>query len=106
MDIHEKMDWPRFRWDDSSVLPALAAACHQQGRLLGRMEGLGFDLRQEAGLQVLTSDVVRTSAIEGEILNAAEVRSSLARRLGLPDASMAGMRSSSQPATAAPGQSQ
>jgi Fic family protein len=86
MYIHEYKGWPCFRWDDSLVLPTLAAVRHQQGRLLGRMEGLGFDLRQEAGLQVLTSDVVRTSAIEGEILNVDEVRSSLARRLGLPDA--------------------
>jgi Fic family protein len=85
MYIHEKKVWPGFRWDDSRVLPPLADVRHRQGRLLGRMEGLGFDLRQEAGLRVLTSDVVRTSAIEGEILDVDDVRSSLARRLGLPD---------------------
>lgn len=61
----------------------LAAVRHRQGRLLGRMEAVGFDLRSEANLAVLTSDVVKSSAIEGEVLNPSEVRSSLARSLGL-----------------------
>ena len=56
---------------------------HKQGRLLGKMEALGFELRAEASLTVLTSDVVKSSAIEGETLNPEEVRSSIARRLGL-----------------------
>lgn len=61
----------------------LAALRHRQGRLLGRMDSLGFELRSEASLQILTSDVVKSSAIEGEVLNPTEVRSSIARRLGL-----------------------
>ena len=61
----------------------LAAVRHKQGRLLGRMEGMGFSLRQEAKLETLTLDVVKTSEIEGESLSAQQVRSSLARRLGM-----------------------
>lgn len=82
--IHEKKDWPAFRWDDRGVLAALVQTRHEQGLLLGRMRGLGFDLQAEAALRVLTSDVVQSSAIEGERLDAADVRSSIARRLGLP----------------------
>ena len=81
--LHERPDWPEFTWDASAIAHELAAIRHRQGRLLGRMEALGFDLRSEAGLAVLTSDVVKSSAIEGEKLDPNEVRSSLARRLGL-----------------------
>lgn len=81
--LHERPDWPAFRWDAHTLAGALASVHHRQGRLLGRMEGLGFDLRAEASLAVLTTDAVTTSAIEGEVLDPDEVRSSLARRLGL-----------------------
>ncbi|HVR73338.1 MAG TPA: Fic family protein [Planctomycetota bacterium] len=81
--IHEKARWPIFTWDSDTIAPALAAGRHKQGRLLGKMEALGFDLRAEASLEVLTNEVVKSSAIEGEILNPEEVRSSIARRLGL-----------------------
>jgi len=81
--IHETVNWPTFRWDSGSVANVLAEVRHKQGRLLGKMEGLGFDLRSEASLGVLTSEVVKSSAIEGETLNPDEVRSSIARRLGL-----------------------
>ena len=81
--IHERTGWPEFTWDGDSLAGPLAAVRHKQGRLLGRMEALGFDLRSEASLAVLTSDVVKSSAIEGEKLNPDEVRSSIARRLGL-----------------------
>lgn len=81
--IHQQADWPNFSWDDAALAPVVAAVRHKQGRLLGRMEGLGFDLRAEASLVVLTSDVVKSSAIEGETLNSDQVRSSIARRLGL-----------------------
>ncbi len=81
--IHEQADWPEFTWDADALTGLLAAVRHRQGRLLGRMEALGFDLRAEAGLVVLTSEVVKSSAIEGEVLNPDEVRSSIARRLGL-----------------------
>lgn len=81
--IHEDPDWPKLRWDDARLLPLLADIRHRQGRLLGRMEGLGFRLRAEASLTTLTADVTQSSAIEGERLDAAQVRSSIARRLGL-----------------------
>lgn len=81
--IHEMVDWPKLHWDEAWLSPLLADVRHRQGRLLGRMEELGFRLRSEAKLMTLTSDVVKSSAIEGEKLDAEEVRSSIARRLGL-----------------------
>ena len=84
--FHETELWPRFSWDAAAILPALGRARHKQGLLLGRMRSLGFELSSEAALEVLTSDVVRSSAIEGERLDAEAVRSSIARRLGLPRA--------------------
>ncbi len=81
--IHERAGWPEFTWTGASLAGPLAAVRHKQGRLLGKMEALGFDLRSEASLAVLTSDVMKSSAIEGETLNPDEVRSSIARRLGL-----------------------
>ncbi|MGH7940730.1 MAG: Fic family protein [Limisphaerales bacterium] len=81
--IHQNPVWPNLRWDNAKLLPLLAGVRHRQGRLLGRMEGLGFRLRAEASLTTLTSDVVKSSAIEGSLLDAAQVRSSIARRLGL-----------------------
>jgi Fic family protein len=83
MYIHERKDWPEFRWDQVKLAPLLTEVRHLQGRLLGRMEALGFALREEATLQTLTQDVVKTSEIEGEKLDAQQVRSSLARRMGL-----------------------
>ena len=81
--VHQKASWPQLKWNDAKLLPLLANVRHQQGRLLGRMEGLGFRLRAEANLTTLTTDVIKSSAIEGELLDAAQVRSSIARRLGL-----------------------
>jgi Fic family protein len=81
--IHQRPDWPEFRWDTRRLADALASVRHQQGRLIGRMEALGFRQRQEAVLQTLTGDVVKSSEIEGEHLDPAQVRSSIARRLGL-----------------------
>lgn len=81
--IHETADWPHFRWNDERLAPRLAAVRHRQGRLIGRMESLGFDLRAEANLQTLTEDVLKSSEIEGEVLDRDQVRSSLARRLGM-----------------------
>ncbi len=83
MYIHERKEWPEFEWDQTKLAPLLAQVRHWQGRLLGRMEALGFPWREEATLQTLTQDVVKTSEIEGEKLDAAQVRSSLARRLGM-----------------------
>lgn len=81
--IHELPDWPKFRWDRNRLAERLAAVRHRQGRLIGRMEALGFPLRSEATLENLTQEVLKSSEIEGEILNREQVRSSIARRLGL-----------------------
>ena len=81
--IHDDPDWPGFRWDEGGLAGPLAEIRHRQGRLLGRMEDLGFDLRQEAVLETLTGDVVKSSEIEGERLDGEQVRSSVARRLGM-----------------------
>jgi Fic family protein len=83
MYIWERPDWPTLTWRDGSIATPLAAVRHNQGRLIGRMESLGFKLREEAVLQTLTQDVLKTSEIEGEALDATQVRSSLARRLGI-----------------------
>ncbi len=91
--VHELRDWPKLTWSSDSLSAPLADAHHMQGRLLGKMEALGFDLRTEASLTVLTNDVVTSSAIEGETLNPEEVRSSIARRLGL---SVAGLPKASR----------
>jgi Fic family protein len=83
MYVHEQEDWPGLFWDRERLAEPLAAVRHQQGRLIGHMEALGFNLRQEAVLQTLTSDVLKSSEIEGEKLDAEQVRSSIARRLGM-----------------------
>src|SRR5712692_152421 len=83
MYIYELKDWPKFRWDTGRLARPLALVRHRQGRLIGRMESLGFNLRQEAVLRTLTADVLKSSEIEGEKLEADQVRSSIARRLGM-----------------------
>jgi len=83
MFIYERKDWPRFHWNRERLAEPLAAVRHPQGRLIGHMEALGFNLRQEAVLQTLTEDVLKSSEIEGEKLDPAQVRSSIARRLGM-----------------------
>jgi Fic family protein len=83
MYIYELTDWPWFHWDAEKLAVPLASVRYQQGRLIGQMEDLGFNLQQEAVLQTLTSDVLKSSEIEGEKLDAAQVRSSIARRLGM-----------------------
>jgi Fic family protein len=81
--IHHLPSWPKFRWNQNALVRPLAALRHRQGRFVGRMEALGFSLRSEAMLQTLTQEVVKSSEIEGEILDTEQVRSSLARRLGI-----------------------
>lgn len=81
--IYQQPDWPRFRWNREHLAERLAAIRHQQGRLIGHMEALGFQLRQEAVLQTLTADVIKTTEIEGERLDLEQVRSSIARKLGM-----------------------
>jgi Fic family protein len=86
MYIHERENWTNFIWDNDKLSLKLSNIRHLQGRLLGRMEGLGFDLIESATLESLILDVVDTSRIEGEFLNPELVRSSIARRLGVENA--------------------
>ena len=83
MYIHQHTDWTDFRWDNDELLPLMGRVRYLQGRLLGQMEHLGFPLQAEAVLTTLTLDVLKSSEIEGELLNPEQVRSSIARRLGL-----------------------
>jgi len=81
--VYRQPDWPRLHWNRESLAERLASVRHEQGRLMGRMEALGFKLRQEAVLKTLTEDVLKSSEIEGEHLDAQQVRSSIGRRLGM-----------------------
>jgi Fic family protein len=81
--IWQHENWPALTWDTGHLATLLGEASREQGRLLGRMQDLGFDLRREAQLNTLTEDVVRSSEIEGEKLDSNQVRSSIARRLGM-----------------------
>src|SRR3954467_8432238 len=81
--IHELTEWPAFHWDARRLAAPLAAARHLQGRLVGQMEALGFRVKEEAVLRTLTEDVLKSSEIEGEKLDGGQVRSSVARRLGI-----------------------
>jgi len=81
--IYRLAEWPRFRWNTERVARRVAEVRHRQGKLIGHMEALGFLVRQNAELETLTTDVVKTSEIEGERLDPGQVRSSVARRLGM-----------------------
>lgn len=83
--IHDLPLWPWFTWNHEQLEQLLGAVRHQQGRLLGQLDAFGFTLRTEATLLALTLDALKTSEIEGELLPADQVRSSVARRLGLED---------------------
>jgi Fic family protein len=86
--IHELPDWPRFRWDHDALASLQAAVRLRQGQLIGRMHALGFAEQEEAVLTTLTQDVLKSSEIEGEILDKDQVRSSIARRLGMEAAAL------------------
>jgi Fic family protein len=81
--IYQIKGWPEFTFDSQRLSKTLSAVRHKQGRFIGRMESLGFHLREEAVLQMLTIDILKSNEIEGEILNPDQVRSSIARRLGM-----------------------
>lgn len=83
MYIHQKSSWPLFQWDFAKLADLLAEVRFRQGKILGYMESLGFDLQTEASLENLTLDILKSSEIEGEILDTAQVRSSIAKRLGI-----------------------
>lgn len=83
MYIWQNTDWPKFKWDDLQVTPLLNLVQEHQSRLLGMLSALGFDLQKKTALESMTEDVVRSSEIEGELLNRDSVRSSIARHLGI-----------------------
>ncbi len=83
MYIYENIRWPEFKWGNESILPLLSAVRYQQGIIVGKMGALGFELKNQANLEILTLDILKTTEIEGELLNPDQVRSSIARRLGL-----------------------
>ena len=81
--IWQYAEWPHFCWNNDSIIASLARVREKQGRLLGLMDGLGFDVQSASSLEVMTEDVLRNSEIEGLLLNADHVRSSVARHLGI-----------------------
>lgn len=87
--MYDQSGWPDLVWDAAAISAVLADVRHRQGRLIGRMESLGFQLRQESVLESLTAEAVKSSDIEGERLDPDQVRSSLARRLGMDAAGVA-----------------
>ena len=81
--IHQNDNWPNFTWKSDELIGLISEVRNLQGRLIGKMESLGFQLQNEAMLDTLTLDVLKSSEIEGEFLDLNEVRSSIARRLGI-----------------------
>ncbi len=90
MYIYQQKDWANFTWNNEEIVHLLSSARNLQGRLIGKMETLGFDLKNEAFLETLMLDVLKSSEIEGELLNLEQVRSSIAERLGLEFATSVG----------------
>ncbi len=86
--IHERHNWTNFQWEDDKILNLLSEVRHLQGKLIGKIELLGFELKDEANLETLIQDVVKSSEIEGEVLNPEQVRSSIAKRLGLDNSGL------------------
>ncbi|MDD3787894.1 MAG: Fic family protein [Petrimonas sp.] len=83
MYLYDNQNWPIFEWNSEKLLPLLAYVRNQQGKLIGKMGALGFELQNEANLEILTIEILKSTEIEGEILDRQQVRSSIARRLGL-----------------------
>jgi Fic family protein len=83
MYIYEQSNWPIFEWDSETLLPLLSMVRNRQGKLIGKMGMLGFELRSEANLEILTQEIIKSTEIEGEALDKEQVRSSIARKLGL-----------------------
>ncbi len=81
--IYQNADWHSFRWDGEKVLNLLSKVKLAQGFLLGKMDALGFEIKNQALVKVLTENITKSSEIEGEVLNAEQVRSSISRRLGI-----------------------
>jgi Fic family protein len=83
MYLYNNPDWPVFKWNSEKLLPLLSHVRNSQGKLIGKMGALGFELRNEANLEILTQEIIKSTEIEGEFLDKEQVRSSIARRLGL-----------------------
>ncbi|MCD4833645.1 MAG: Fic family protein [Bacteroidales bacterium] len=81
--IYQQNEWPNFTWSNQALISLLSQVRHLQGKMIGKMESLGFELQSEAVLETLTLDIIKSTEIEGQILNPEQVRSSLARRLGM-----------------------
>jgi len=81
--IYQNQNWPNFLWNNERLITALGEVRNLQGQLIGQMLSIGFDLRKEASLETLTLEILKSTEIEGEILNQEQVRSSVARRLGM-----------------------
>jgi Fic family protein len=81
--IYQLKNWPNLQWNEQEFISLLSEVRNLQGKLLGKVELLGFELKDEANLETLIQDVLQTSEIEGQILNPELVRSSIATRLGL-----------------------
>ena len=81
--IYQNTDWHCFRWCGEKIQNLLLEIKKSQGYLLGKMDSLGFDVKNNALLQVLTENIIKSSEIEGQILDKHLVRSSIARRLGI-----------------------
>jgi len=91
--IYENKNWTNFSWQDKAINVVFGEVRLMQGKIIGQMNALGFSAKEEATLTALTLDVVKSSEIEGELLNYDQVRSSIARRLGI---NTAGLVSSSR----------
>jgi Uncharacterized conserved protein len=83
MNLYNNQNWPIFEWNSDRLLPLLAYVRNRQGKLIGKMSALGFELQNEANLEILTIEILKSTEIEGEYLDREQVRSSIARRLGL-----------------------
>jgi Fic family protein len=83
MYLYNIQNWPIFKWNSEKLLPLLAYVRNRQGKLIGKMGALGFELQNEANLEILTIEILKSTEIEGEFLDREQVRSSIARRLGL-----------------------
>jgi len=83
MYLYNHQDWPIFAWNNEKLIPLLSYVRNRQGKLIGKMGTLGFELKNEANLEILTTEILKSTEIEGEILDKQQVRSSIARRLGL-----------------------
>ena len=83
MYLYNNQNWPVFEWNSEKLLPLLAFVRNRQGKLIGKMGALGFELQNEANLEILTIEILKSTEIEGEFLDREQVRSSIARRLGL-----------------------